>query len=256
MKKTGSIAAAMLVALSLVACSSSDDEASTSSTAAAQSSSSAAESSSRTAVAKAPSEAPSESANPNIPRKCELLFALLEVGDVVKGDDLWLCTQAAHAQLSSLRLEETTLTLGEEPFHLEGQAARTARGFDLDVNSTGTTLRGIDGRYWIKWAEGDGWKEYTVDDRALDRLLRDVDLEKVFNSGGDTTLQTNFELTASKLPDERWKFEHVEAGTGYLTWFIIDQDYRLTESGFKSAIVDSTRRFSAFNEPVSIEPPM
>lgn len=100
---------------------------------------------------------------------------------MVHGPDLNKCTTATHAQLTSVHME--SIREGANPFHLEGDIACSANGFDIDVAAEGTKLRSAAGQYWVD--RGDSWQERSAADQEISSLLWSLRLQEIFDSGGD-----------------------------------------------------------------------
>lgn len=243
MIKTGSVAAVMLLAVSLAACTTSADKTTTGSA--------STEATSASGVVELSLEAASDPPQVVAPSICEETFSSLKVGDVVHGRDLNECTAATHAQLSSVHMEKTRD--GANPFHLEGDVARSANGFDIDVAAQGTQMRAIGGQYWLD--RGAGWQKRNSGDQEIDSLLWSLGLEEIFDSGGDEGMSQYSELAVAEVSDEGWKFEYEPPTIGGKAWFIINRGYYMSERGDGSERGNSILRLSRFNEPVIIEAP-
>lgn len=170
---------------------------------------------------------------------------------MVHGRDLNKCTAATHEQLTSVHMENTRE--GANPFHLEGDIARSANGFDIDVAAEGTKLRAAAGQYWVD--RGSGWQERSAADQEISSLLWSLRLEEIFDSGGDAGMDKYSELVLADISDAGWTFEYEPPTIGGKAWFIINRDYYMSERGDGSERGNSILRLSKFNQPVSIEAP-
>lgn len=252
MKKTGSFALAALLAVSLSACNSSAEKMTSEPTAAQSATASAPESASPT-----PTPAPETSSEPAKSEReqlCEEAVSSLEVGKQIRTDKLRECLRASAAQLNTVYIEYTDIN--DDTLNCTGIVERAGDHFNYEYDFGDHKLRHVDGRFWID--AGDGWLEYPADDSYV-RVVDEIGLyHKDYFYVEDRDLLF-WEMEVADISDEGWKLELPpdESESDIPSWYIVNRDYHLTEWFYKNK--DSTKgfikRFSKFDEPVTIEPP-
>lgn len=241
MNKTGSVVAATLLAVSLASCSSSTDKTAVGATSA------------ESMPAESSAEASSDLPQAEVPTKCQKLYPLLQVGDVIDGQLLHMCIRASLANVNSAQIE--FVQEGDYPtITTTGSVVRDGENLNIDVANQGTKIRRIGDQYWLDI--GNGWQESSADYLEIQTLLAGTGIDDLFNGVARDQEIDSVEYTVAEVSDEGWLFELPIAN--YVSSYLVNKSYYVDTKAVKdtAGAFGTTLRISGLNKPVSIEAPI